>query len=85
MSFMSSTQASRLTRLVWRRQIVETEDRGSHTIQLPFSTEAALERDKFMSAEEAVKFGLIDQVVEHRKGTPLVAGPAAEAAAAAAK
>jgi ATP-dependent Clp protease protease subunit len=28
--------------------------------------EAALERDTFMSAEEALKFGLVDKVVEHR-------------------
>lgn len=28
--------------------------------------EAAVERDNFMSAEEAVKFGLVDKVVEHR-------------------
>ncbi|HCU06713.1 MAG TPA: ATP-dependent Clp endopeptidase proteolytic subunit ClpP [Holosporales bacterium] len=28
--------------------------------------EAALERDNFMSATEAVKFGLVDKVVEHR-------------------
>ena len=27
----------------------------------------ALERDKFMTAEEAKKFGLIDSVVEKRK------------------
>lgn len=29
--------------------------------------EAALERDNFMSAEEALKFGLIDQIVEKRE------------------
>jgi len=28
--------------------------------------EAAVERDNFMSAKEALKFGLVDKVVEHR-------------------
>jgi len=32
-------------------------------------TEAATERDRFFSAEEAVQFGLVDRVIPHRLKT----------------
>ncbi len=38
-----------------------------HTGRKLKEIEAALERDNFMSAEEALKFGLIDQIVEKRE------------------
>jgi ATP-dependent Clp protease protease subunit len=44
-----------------------------HTGQPVESIEAKLERDSYMSADEALAFGLIDQVVEQR---PAVAEPA---------
>ena len=34
-----------------------------HTVMCLFVLEEAMERDKFMSAEEAASFGLIDHVV----------------------
>ena len=43
---------------------------GKHTGQDYKTIEDALERDNFMSAEEAVKFGLIDKVVDKRLGRP---------------
>ena len=38
-----------------------------HTNQKVEAIEKAMERDTFMTAEEAVKFGLVDSVVEHRE------------------
>lgn len=38
----------------------------THTGQKLNAVEKAMDRDNFMSAEEAKKFGLIDNVVEHR-------------------
>ena len=32
-----------------------------------------IERDKILTAEEAVEYGLIDNIVESRKGTPVLA------------
>ncbi|KAA0682589.1 ATP-dependent Clp endopeptidase proteolytic subunit ClpP [Azospirillum brasilense] len=40
-----------------------------HTEQSLDTIEAAMERDKFMSPEEAKAFGLIDEVVEKRPGS----------------
>jgi len=40
-----------------------------HTGQKLKNIEDALERDNFMSAEEAKKFGLIDKIVENREDT----------------
>jgi len=40
---------------------------AKHTGQAVEKVEAALERDNFMTAEQAVEFGLIDLVVEKRK------------------
>ncbi|KAA0678361.1 ATP-dependent Clp endopeptidase proteolytic subunit ClpP [Roseomonas genomospecies 6] len=40
-----------------------------HTGQALDTIEAAMERDKFMSPEEAKAFGLIDEVVEKRPGS----------------
>ncbi len=40
---------------------------AKHTGQAVEKVEAALERDNFMTAEQAVEFGLIDMVVEKRK------------------
>ena len=40
------------------------------------AAEAAVDRDTFMSASEAVTFGLIDRVLEKREATPVPAsGP----------
>jgi ATP-dependent Clp protease protease subunit len=53
------------------REILATRKRlneiyAHHTGQSLETIEEAMERDKFMSAEEAKTFGLIDDVVEHR-------------------
>ena len=53
------------------REIIKTRARlneiyAQHTGQPVSAIEDAMERDKFMSAEEAKEFGLIDQVVESR-------------------
>lgn len=40
---------------------------ASHTGQPIKKIEVAVERDNFMSAEEALKFGLVDAIVENRK------------------
>jgi ATP-dependent Clp protease protease subunit len=40
-----------------------------HTGQELDKVEAALERDNFMSPEEAKEFGLIDEIVENRPKT----------------
>lgn len=37
-----------------------------HTGQLPSVIDETLERDKFMSADEAVKFGIVDAVIQKR-------------------
>ena len=37
-----------------------------HTGQTLEAVEAALERDKFMSPEDAKEWGLIDEIVENR-------------------
>ena len=34
------------------------------------TVEEALERDRFMSAEEAKEFGIVDEVVNERPGSP---------------
>jgi ATP-dependent Clp protease protease subunit len=41
-----------------------------HTGQTLDAIEEATERDRFMSAEEAKAFGIVDQVVEKRPGAP---------------
>ena len=41
-----------------------------HTGQALDVIERKLERDSFMSAEEAKEFGIVDQVVENRPPTP---------------
>ena len=41
-----------------------------HTGQTLDAIEEATERDRFMSAEEAKAFGIVDQVVEKRPGVP---------------
>ena len=41
-----------------------------HTGQALETIEKTLERDRFMSAEEAQSFGIVDQVVETRPGAP---------------
>ena len=53
------------------REILKTRGRlneiyAKHTGQALKSIENAMERDKFMSSEEAKEFGLIDHVVESR-------------------
>ncbi|TQV79092.1 ATP-dependent Clp protease proteolytic subunit [Denitrobaculum tricleocarpae] len=53
------------------REIIKTRARlnelyAQHTGQTVAKIEEAMERDNFMSAEEAKDFGLIDQVVESR-------------------
>jgi ATP-dependent Clp protease protease subunit len=42
-----------------------------HTGQALETIEKTLERDRFMSAEEAQSFGIVDQVVETRPGAPV--------------
>ena len=42
---------------------------AGHTGQALDVIEEAMERDRFMTAEEAKEFGLIDHVVEHRRPT----------------
>ncbi len=61
------------------REIIKTRARlnelyADHTGQSVAVIEDAMERDKFMSAEEAKEFGLIDQVVENRPDTDTPAG-----------
>ena len=57
-----------------------------HTRQALATIETTLERDHFMSAEEALKFGIVDEVVERRPaGPPAAAGAAGGAAAAGAQ
>lgn len=41
-----------------------------HTGQKLLTVEKAMERDNFMSAEDALKFGLVDKVVDFRSATP---------------
>ena len=43
-----------------------------HTGQSYAEVEATLDRDHFMSAEEAKKWGLIDKVIERRAGGVLI-------------
>ena len=43
---------------------------SKHTGQPVEQIERDIERDKFMGAEEAVKYGLIDQVISHRGDIP---------------
>ena len=51
-----------------RRQLNEIYHR--HTHQPVEAIEKKLERDAYMSAEEACAFGLVDQVVENRPVSP---------------
>lgn len=62
------------------REILELRKRlnqiyVTHTGQPVEAIEAKLERDSYMSAEEARDWGLIDQVVDKRPETPEVAKP----------
>ena len=55
------------------REILKMRDRLNeiyvrHTGQKMATVEEAVERDRFMSAEEAAGFGIVDQVVEKRPG-----------------
>lgn len=43
----------------------------------PLRTERALERDHFMTAEEAVKFGIVDKIVRRRPSPSSQGGAAA--------
>jgi ATP-dependent Clp protease protease subunit len=61
------------------REILKTRQRLNeiyvkHTGQPIEQIEAKLERDTYMSAEEARDFGLVDQVVEQRPAAPTEAG-----------
>ncbi|MCZ4281994.1 ATP-dependent Clp endopeptidase proteolytic subunit ClpP [Kiloniella laminariae] len=54
------------------KEIIKTRSRlndlyAKHTGQPIEKIEAGMERDNFMSPEEALAFGLIDEVVSHRK------------------
>ena len=54
------------------KEILSTKKRlneiySKHTGQTVETIKEALERDNFMSAEEAKKFGLVDKVVEKRE------------------
>ena len=55
------------------KEIIKTRSRlndlyAQHCGQPIEKIEAGMERDNFMTPEEALKFGLIDEVVSHRKG-----------------
>ena len=43
-----------------------------HTGQKVEKIELALERDNFMSAEDAKKFGIVDHVIENRSSMPKI-------------
>jgi ATP-dependent Clp protease, protease subunit len=58
-----------------RRRLNETY--VLHTGQKLEVIEQALERDNFMSAQEAKDFGLVDEVVTHRGGTAVADGASA--------
>ena len=54
------------------KEILELKDRLNkiyvhHTSQSLKKVEAALDRDNFMTAEEARDWGLVDEIVDHRK------------------
>ncbi len=66
------------------REILKTRSRlneiySRHTGQELAAIEDAMERDRFMSPEEAKAFGLIDHVVVNRPPTPREAAAAAAA------
>ncbi len=57
------------------REIISLRERlndlyAKHTGQKPKVIEDAVERDKFLSPEDAVEFGLIDEIVEKRPEVP---------------
>ena len=57
------------------REILDLRERLNqvyvkHTGQKLDAVQEALERDRFMTPDEAKKFGIIDEVVEKRKGDP---------------
>ena len=54
--------------LTLRQRLNEIYER--HTGQSLETIEAKLERDSFMSAQEALEFGLVDEVVENRPPAP---------------
>jgi ATP-dependent Clp protease, protease subunit len=61
--------------MIYAKEFEQTKRRlneiyGHHTGQDYKTIEDALERDNFMSAEDAVKFGLIDKVVDKRLDDP---------------
>jgi len=61
------------------REIIKTRGRlnelyALHTGQTVSVIEDAMERDKFMSSEEAKEFGLIDEVVDKRPDAPTADG-----------
>jgi ATP-dependent Clp protease protease subunit len=43
---------------------------SEHTGKTPEQVSSDIERDKILTAEGAVEYGLIDQVIESRKGAP---------------
>jgi len=61
------------------KEILETRRRLNeiyvrHTGQPLEVVEEAVERDRFMSAQQAMEFGLVDKVVEQRPGKPTATG-----------
>lgn len=54
------------------KDMMETKTRlnnlyAKHTGQTLDTINDAMERDNFMTAEEAIEFGLVDKIEEHRK------------------
>ncbi|MDR3126359.1 MAG: ATP-dependent Clp protease proteolytic subunit, partial [Rickettsiales bacterium] len=57
------------------REIIKTRERlnliyARHTGRSAEEISAAVERDNFMTAEEALAFGLVDKVVAKREDVP---------------
>ncbi|KAI9595819.1 Clp protease-domain-containing protein [Syncephalis fuscata] len=72
----ASGQASDIA--IHAREILRVRDRlnqiyQSHTGQDAATIEKTLERDFFMTAEEAMKFGVIDKILERRAATQIIA------------
>src|SRR5471030_2952075 len=60
------------------RELIDMKNRltkiyEKHTGQTHERLTKDMDRDNFMSAEQAVKYGLVDQIVEHRKLNPELA------------
>jgi len=57
---------------IYVRHCIKTEPSGETLETASKRFETALERDYFMTAEEALEFGIIDKIVENRPSVPKV-------------